>query len=217
VRLDATLSACHALFAMAGDDAALLAAREASLDSVRALDCAHLSDVRAVHAEFDARWCPHEREPLAQERAMVARILSGVQALAIAGGHVAVLLNRLRLLDVGGPARAMTVVAWSAGAMAAGERVVLFHDDPPHGEGHPEAGETGLALAPGVLPFPHARHRLRLDDTRRVAIAARRFAPDTCVPMDEHARIDWDGGRWRPAADTRRMADEGDVPVWSAA
>ena len=217
VRLDAALSACHALFAMESEDPPLLAAREAALGTARELDRAHLDEVRAVHAEFDGRWRPFERPALAAERAQIARILSGVAALAIAGGHVAVLLNRLRLLDVGTPARGLTVVAWSAGAMAAGERVVLFHDDCPHGAGHPEACETGLGLAAGVLPFPHARRRLRLDDERRVAIAARRFVPDTCAPMDEHARLDWDGARWRPAADSRRMAETGEVPAWSAA
>jgi hypothetical protein len=68
-----------------------------------------------------------------------------------------------------------------------------------------------------VIPFPHARHRLRLGDTPRVAIAARRFAPAACVPMDEHARLDWDGGRWRPVTDARRMGHAGEVMAWSAA
>lgn len=217
VRLDAALAACHALNAMPGDDAALVAEREAALEALRDLDRRHLDRVRQVHAEFEARWRPGEREALAQARTVVARILGGVAALAIAGGHVAVLLNRLRLLDVGAPARAMTVVAWSAGAMAASERVVLFHDDPPHGPGHPEAFEIGLALAPGVVPLPLARHRLRLADTRRVANAARRFAPSDCIPMDEHARLDWDGTRWIPAAGTRRLGCTGDVLSWSPA
>jgi len=217
VRLDAALTACHALLAMPGEDAPLVEEREAALEALRDLDRRHLERVREVHAEFEARWRPGEREPLTRARAAVGGILGGVAALAIAGGHVAVLLNRLRLLDVGAQARGMTVVAWSAGAMAVSETVVLFHDDPPHGPGHPETFEVGLGLAPGVVPLPHARHRLRLDDTGRVAIAARRFAPSTCVPMDEQARMDWDGTRWAPAAGTRRLGDGGDVAAWSAA
>ncbi len=217
VRLDAGLTACNALNAMPGDDAPLVAEREAALEALRDLDRRHLDRVRQVHDEFEARWRPGEREALAQERTAVGRILGGVAALAIAGGHVAVLLNRLRLLEVGAPARAMTVVAWSAGAMAASERVVLFHDDPPHGPGHPETFEIGLGLAPGVVPLPLARHRLRLADTRRVANAARRFAPSDCIPMDEHARLDWDGARWIPAAGTRRLGGDGNVTSWSAA
>lgn len=217
VRLDAALDAWHTLFAMPGDDASLAEARDAALEGVRELDRRHLVRVREVHAEFEARWRPAEREPLARERAVVWGLLANVAALAIAGGHVAVLLNRLRLLDVTPRARQMPVVAWSAGAMACADRVVLFHDSPPHGAGHPEAFEIGLGLAPGVVPMPHARHRLRLDDAKRVAAAALRFAPATCVPMDEHARASWDGTRWRPAADSRALETNGRVAAWRAA
>lgn len=217
VRLDAGLSACHALFTSEGSDEPLGEEREAALETVRDLDRRHLERVRAVHAEFETRWRPGEREALAREREQVSGILGQAAALAIAGGHVAILLNRLRLLEVTPAARAMTVVAWSAGAMAVSDTVVLFHDDPPHGDGNPEAFEVGLALATGVVPFPHARHRLRLDDPRRVAIAARRFAPSTCVPMDEGARLDWDGGHWHPVTDARRMGQAGEVMAWSAA
>lgn len=217
VRLDAALEAWHALFAMPGDDPALTEARAAALEAVRELDRQHLERVREVHAEFDSRWRPGDREPLARERTVVAGLLANVAALAIAGGHVAVLLNRLRLLDVTPRARQMPVVAWSAGAMACSDRVVLFHDDPPHGAGHPEAFEIGLGLAPGVVPMPHARHRLRLDDPMRVAAAALRFAPATCVPMDEHAQAAWDGTRWRPGSDARALDRSGRVAAWRAA
>jgi hypothetical protein len=217
VRLDAGHTACHALLAMTGDDAPLVEERSAAIEALRDLDRRHLARVAEVHAEFEARWRPGERESLARARAGVARVLGGVAALAIAGGHVAVLLNRLRLLEVGTAARSMTVVAWSAGAMAASDTVVLFHDDPPHGPGHPETFEIGLGLAPAIVPLPHARHRLRLTDTGRVSIAALRFAPSACVPMDEHARLDWDGTRWTPADGTRRLVGDGAVQTWSAA
>lgn len=217
VRLDAAWTACHALLAMPGDDPPLVEERAAAVDALRDLDRRHLARVAEVHAAFESRWRPGEREPLARARAGVARVLGGVAALAIAGGHIAVLLNRLRLLDVGARARDLTVVAWSAGAMAASETVVLFHDDPPHGPGHPEAFELGLGLAPAIVPLPHARHRLRLADGGRVSIAALRFAPSACVPMDENARLDWDGARWMPAAGTRRLGGDGLVQDWTAA
>lgn len=217
VRLDAAHTACHALLAMPGDDPPLIEERAAAIEALRDLDRRHLARVAEVHQAFESRWRPGERDALARARAGVARILGNVAALAIAGGHVAVLLNRLRLLDVGAPARDMTVVAWSAGAMAASDTVVLFHDDPPHGPGHPEAFELGLGLAPAIVPLPHARRRLRLDDLGRVTIAARRFAPSACVPMDENARLDWDGERWAPADGTRRLAGDGAVQTWSAA
>ena len=217
VRLDAAMDAWHTLHVMPGDDAPLVEERDAALEAVREIDRRHLDRMGEIHAEFDAKWLPGQREPLARERKIVAGLLANVAALAIAGGHVAVLLNRLRLLDVTPRARQMPVVAWSAGAMACSERVVLFHDDPPHGAGHPEAFELGLGLAPGVVPFPHARHRLRLDDAGRVASAARRFAPAVCLPMDEHASVAWDGAHWLPATATRRMETNGEVAQWSAA
>jgi len=217
IRLDAALTACSELLAVPGDDAPLARERAAALDALRDLDRRHLEGVRDVHAAFEARWRPGEREPLARARAAVGGILERVAALAIAGGHVAVLLNRLRLLDVAAHVRGKTVLAWSAGAMAASDTVVLFHDDPPHGPGHPEAFEIGLGLAPAVVPLPHARHRLRLDDAGRVAIVVSRFAPSTCVPMDEHARMDWDGERWTPGAGMRRLGGGGEVLSWNAA
>lgn len=217
VRLDAALEAWHVLFAMPGDDAALVEARDAALEAVRDLDRRHLARVSEIHAEFDVRWRPGEREPLAHERAMVSGVLAKVGGLAIAGGHVAVLLNRLRLFEVASHVERIPVLAWSAGAMACSDRVVLFHDDPAYGSGHPEAFENGLGLAPGVVPLPHARHRLRLDDRGRIAAAALRFAPATCVPMDEHARVAWNGAGWRPDANSRRLEVSGRVAGWETA
>jgi hypothetical protein len=90
------------------------------------------------------------------------------------------------------------VIAWSGGAMAVAERVVLFHDSPPQGPGDPAIYARGLGLVAGVVPLPHAGDRLRLDDPARVALFARRFAPDVCVTLDGGDRLDFDGGaaRW---------------------
>ena len=41
-----------------------------------------------------------------------------------------------------------------------------------------------------MIPLPHATHRLRLDDPYRVALFARRFAPDACIALDYGGRID---------------------------
>jgi hypothetical protein len=109
------------------------------------------------------------------------------------------------------------VAAWSAGAMVLAETVVLFHDEPPHGAGHPEVFEAGLDLAPGLIPLPHARRRLRLDDPIRVLCLARRFAPSACVPMDEGARVEWNGAGWTLPAGTRRLGIEGTIDTWAEA
>ena len=216
VRLDPAAAAVRSLFEMPdGGDPLLAAERQAALDALRDLDRTHLERMAAVHAEFDERWRPAEREALAREREAVAMALRNAVALAIAGGHIAVLLNRLRLCGILEHAKNLVVVAWSAGAMAASETVVLFHDDPPHGSGNPEAFEIGLGLARGVVPLPHARTRLRLEDTQRVSLTARRFAPLQCLPMDENARLDWDGSRWTPVSGMHRLDTSGAAPAWS--
>lgn len=129
----------------------------------------------------------------------------------IAGGHVAVLLNRLRLFGVIELAEDKPIVAWSAGAMALGARVVLFHDSPPWGAGNAEVLEVGLGCYRGLLPLPDARHWLRLEDPARVALFARRFAPDLCAALDDGAAVRGEPGRWRPLWQTRFLTTAGKV------
>jgi len=107
------------------------------------------------------------------------------------------------------------VVAWSAGAMAITERVVLFHDRAAHGSAQTEVLDEGLAVVRGVVALPHARRRLRIDDALRMSVLARRFAPPICLVLDdgvtvelgaEHvvpddARIVTSDGRLVPAAE----------------
>ena len=122
---------------------------------------------------------------------------------------MAILLDVLRLFDFPTLLSGRALACWSAGAMALSERVVLFHDSPPQGGGSAEVLETGLALVPGLLPLPHARDRLKLDDAERVALFALRFRPLLCTPFDEGDVALWDGARWRAQNGTRRMSDEG--------
>jgi hypothetical protein len=129
--------------------------------------------------------------------------------LCIAGGHVAVLLGRLRLFDLTALVDSRPVIAWSAGAMAVCDRVVLYHDSPPQGPGNPEVLDAGLALCRGIVALPHARKRLKLDDPVRVALFARRFSPATCVVLDEGARLEWNGREWTAGPGTFRLERRG--------
>src|SRR5439155_21326348 len=99
--------------------------------------------------------------------------------------------------------------AWSAGAMAIAERVILFHDTPPHGPGNAEVLDAGLALAPGVVPLPHAHRRLRLDDPARISLMARRFAPASCVALDDGAALVRRERHWAPGPGARLLAEDG--------
>jgi len=121
------------------------------------------------------------------------------------------LLNRLRVFALEPILRQRTVFAWSAGAMALTERIVLFHDHPPQGAGNAELFERGLGLVPGVVVLPSARHRLALSDADRVAMLARRLSPSVCVPMDEKDQLRWDGDRLVPGAGLRQLGVDGTV------
>jgi hypothetical protein len=160
---------------------------------VRLVDERHLARVRAARAAFEAEWRPGERLAAAGHRAEVRQVLDGVAALVIAGGHVGVLLHVLRLFAVGA---APVVIAWSAGAMALTERVLLFHDRAPHGPSHAEFLDAGLGWVAGCVLLPHARRRLRTDDPARMAELGARAAPDRCVVLDDGVRLDLgeDGG-----------------------
>lgn len=185
--------------------------REAALDAVRQLDAAHLARVRGIHLEFAARWRPPERPTVIRQLEELRRIMADVDALAIAGGHVAILLNRLRFFGIEKLLGSKPVIAWSAGAMAVSEVVVLYHDNPPQGKGRTEVLENGLGLAPGLLPLPHARRRLHLGDRDRVIYFARRFAGHQCCPMDEGARFDWNGTRWLAPWGGSALGQDGDL------
>jgi hypothetical protein len=210
LRLKHTLEAARELMRrVKGSDHILEPEREAALEAVRTLDSHHLERLREVHEKFKANWNPDDREVIAEHRAELAAELETASALVVAGGHVAVLLYRLRLLDMTKLIENTPVVAWSAGAMALAERVVLFHDSPPQGQGNPELLEAGLGLAKGVLPFPHARRRLRVEDPVRVASLARRFAPNACVAMDEGAQLHYRNSQWSAREGTLRLSSSG--------
>lgn len=182
-----------------------------AIESVRALDRQHLARVREIHAEFVAMHRPSDRAHVARQRREIEKVLADVAGVCIAGGHVGILVSRMRLFGLGELLAGHAIVAWSAGAMALSERVVLFHDSPPQGQGDAEVFGPALGICPGIVPLPHASARLRLDDPLRVALFASRFAPDLCVALDKGSRVDWDGKRWHAAECTCRLHPRGDL------
>jgi len=218
LRLRHVAEAAAALLERDGPDALLEPEREDALESLRALDAHHLDRVTAIHGTFLETWRPTERAAIAREREEIAAILEQSAALLIAGGHVRILHTRLWLFDVAGllPGN-MPVVAWSAGAMALAERIVLFHDNPPQGRGYAEVLGPGLGLAPGIVPLPHATRRLALEDEVRVQLLSRRFPDALCVALDEGSRIDYDGDSWSAPEATRVLTPAGRLaPVGGA-
>lgn len=211
VRLDAAAQAAHTIGVRHVDPALLADEQAISIDLVRHLDVDHLDRCRAHHEAFSQRWSTTERERVAGQRRQLAALIEPTDALVIAGGHVAVLLNRLMMFDVLGLTGDRPIIAWSAGAMVLTERVVLFHDHPPYGPPIAEVLDTALGLARGLVVLPHPRLRLRLDDTERVGMLARRFAPSACVAMDHGACIELERGEVARGSNLLRLAPDGAI------
>jgi len=217
LRLDPAMTTCAALAREPMDDADAREDLEEAIEQVRSLDATHLRRISEIHAAFEARWKPSERDAVRVEREQIARLMDESTAVAIAGGHVAVLLNRLRQFGIASLLGGRAVFAWSAGAMAISERVVLFHDMPMHGSGWPEVLDEGLAVVKGVVPLPHAHRRLRLDDGARVSLMARRFAPALCAALDDGASLVVRPDGWQAGPGARQLTIEGAVRPLEAA
>ncbi len=188
----------------------LVVEQEAAIEDLRTLDAHHLRRVAEVQGAFDEEWKPSERKAVAEHREELARILEKTSVLCIAGGHVRILINRMLLFDVMGLLpKTMPIVAWSAGAMALAERIVLFHDSPPQGKGHAEVMGPGLDVFQGVVPLPHASRRLHLEDPVRVQLLSRRFPDAICAALDPNTQMTFDGKAWTATSSTLQLTHTG--------
>jgi len=211
IRLSSAMDTFMALLKEKGDPSLIEPERAAALETLRELDAWHLKRIEEIRSEFEAEWTPSQRDSVVRERGEIEKILRETAAVVVTGGHVAVLLNRLRLFDLAELLRGKNIVAWSAGAMALSERIVLFHDSPPQGPGHAEVFESGLGLFRGVVPLPHGRTRLRLEDEARVARFAQRFLPDACVLMDAGTCLHGQGGQWSADGKAEHLSVDGSI------
>lgn len=215
VRLDHALRAVYAVQRTNGSHRLKAQATDEAIAAVTELDAGHLRRIDGIRGDFYARWQPHERPVIAGHRAEVAELLGRTAAVAIAGGHVGVLADALHLFNVA-PALVSPVIAWSAGAMALTERIVLFGDRFPHGPGHAEIYGAGLSALRGLVLLPHARARLLLDDAPRMTVFARRFAPARCVLLESGTRLDAGHDPIR-APQAMMLAPDGQVAALDAA
>jgi hypothetical protein len=182
-----------------------------SVSQLRRLDEEHLQRCRSLRKHFEVEFKPLERPGIVKQREELLRMLKLVDTVVIAGGHVAALLNRMRLLGVETLIRDHALLAVSGGAMVTSERVVLFHESPPEGEGISEVLEEGLGLHKGVLPLPNPKLRLKLDDPVRVGWLARRYAPAKCIALDQGDWVRFEGDTWRKAEGTQQLREDGTV------
>jgi len=200
-RLHPALDAVKRLLPQTADDPELVRPQlRWALDQVRDIDDQFLEQSRTVVAEHPSTLRPWQHADVAPYRQRMLDSLRGARALAIAGGHVAVLRNRMFFFGLHEllpkvRAAGTAIVCWSAGAMALTDRIVLFYDDPPDGPSHPELLDAGFGFLDGMVLLPHARQRLRLHDQGRVALLASRFAPAQCITLENGAWLDRQGHR----------------------
>jgi len=202
LRLRAALGTVRDLVRLLPSDPVLVGKEvERAAEVVRGIDAEALAAVDEVRAEFSGLAERFEVPAIREHADFAAEQIASAGAVLVAGGHVAVLRNRMLFYGVehalaarlshGGP-----VLCWGAGAMVMTDRIVLFYDDAPDGPAEAEVFDHGLGLAPGLTLFPNARQRLRLDDTTRVAALAHRFRPNVCVGLEQGARISLQPSGW---------------------
>jgi hypothetical protein len=164
---------------------------------VRDIDAWYLRTVDQLYGELEAAAPVDGSESVLRHRHEVAEVLRDATVLAVAGGHVGILIRCLRLFAVGPPSE-LPVVAWSAGAMALTERVVLYNDRGPQGVQGAEVWDRGVGRVRDVVAMPHARRRLLLDDPLHAKVLVHRFAPARCLLLDDGTHVE--------------MNDDGSVP-----
>ncbi len=216
IRLEHELEADRVIRQRAAPPEILEEQMQASLDAIRELDVWHLKLCARIRTEFESRWDVLNRPSIARHRRELADILAGCDAVAIAGGHVATLVNRLVLFGIADLIQNHTVFAWSAGAMAISERVVLFHDAPPQGPGASEVLDAGLGLVRGVVVFPEPERRLHLDEKDRVQRLVRRFDPAVCLALPARSRVTWRDGVFSSAQGVLQLRATGKTVPFAA-
>ncbi|MEM9057132.1 MAG: Type 1 glutamine amidotransferase-like domain-containing protein [Pseudomonadota bacterium] len=202
-------SAYEMLGADSTSSEALHVEQRAAISQMRTLDRHHLRRVTQLQARFDQHWTPWERPALRAQLEAVEDIVKSAAAILIAGGHIAVLLNRLRLFGVDSLLRGRRIIAWSAGAMALCQHVVLYHDYAPEGRRKPEVLGNGLGLVSGIVPLSAAAQRLERDDRLWLSLYARRFSPAKCVALSSGALLHYEDGRLLRATDATRISLQG--------
>ena len=157
---------------------------------VRDIDDWYLRTVDQLYGELEAAAPPESSEPIARHRHEVAELLRDAAVVAIAGGHVGILLRCLRLFAVV-PARELPVVAWSAGRDGADRAGRALQRPRPAGR----AGRGGLGPRDRTGPRTWSRCPTRAAacgsttrSTRRCSCSASRRP--TCLLLDDGTQVE---------------------------
>lgn len=222
IRLQAAWDTVFAVMRRSSSYGIAEGAQRSAMQALRDVDDWYAYEVARIVDTTATSQVVQSSEALARQRQEVAEIISGAAVVAVAGGHVGILMETLRLLDVTIPLQT-PVIAWSAGAMAVCDPVVLFHDFAPQGVTAPEVHDRGLGRVRGVIPLPHARRRLALEDRERMALFANRFPAHHLVPLDDGTIVRFSVEEGQSQGSTvlpkgaRHVDSDGAVATWGAA
>jgi hypothetical protein len=216
IRLQSAIDTVHAVRHRTSIHGVGPVAEEDALGTVREVDRWYAAELAELYREVGVSAPRVDSSTIGWHMGEIEAILAGCAGVVIAGGNVRTLLRAMRVFDVSFPPD-LPVVAWSAGAMALTDQVVLFHDFTPHGVTAAEIHDTGLGRLPGIIALPHAKRRLRLEDHERMSVLARRFPDHRLTLLDDGAVLRFpDGGTELPAG-ARFVDASGHVAVVGAA
>ncbi len=173
------------------------AEQESAIAMVRQLDQQYFVRTSQIHDRYEERLSVSHRPTVLRHRHEIAEILHKVSMLLIAGGHVAIILNRLQIFGILEMRPDLPIIAWSGGTMALADQIVFFHDSPPQGPGDAEVLRAGMGLLDDILPLPDGKYRLNLDDQARVELFARRFDRYRCTLFDEQTILERKHNGWQ--------------------
>ena len=191
--------------------------RGSALGMVRQLDLEYLARTSEVCVRYDRLLNLDQRPQVLEHRQQLGKILQSCSGLVLAGGHAAIILNRLQIFALLPAAAHLPIVACSAGAMALAQQIVFFHDGIPQGDTNPEVLRAGMGLVQGILPLPDGSQRLDLGQQARVAMFAQRFAPLACVLLDADTWVEREQGVWRGSPKARQLSLHGTTEAFGAA
>ena len=209
IRLKQLSIAARRMLREAGDSELVASEQRHAIAQLRALDRHHLHRSESIWRDFVDAYNPDSHRELARQARELGEIFDRCAGVVITGGNVAILINRMRLFGIDKLLDKRHVIAWSAGAMALAERVVLFHDLSPEGRRDAEVLGAGCGVIPGYVFLPNTNQRLRTGDKLRIELLSRRFSPDTCVALDNGAELRIDDSGVQQASVVRRLNHDG--------
>lgn len=208
-RLRQLMIAARQTLRLKGEASVIDAERRHAISQLRALDRHHMNQVQKANLLFRHTFDFERHDLFAEHAAAIREILSRCKTVMITGGNIVILINRLKLFGIDQLLEDKHIIAWSAGAMALSDRIVLFHDKLPQGRRDPELLGEGAGILPTLIFLPEAARRLRKKDQVRAGLLSRRFSPVTCVTLDSGSMLLFDGQQLTESESVRRITSDG--------